>query len=72
MYFDSSSTSVSAGDGIVIQSPNHNRWYFSLKLNFDYMNNQAEYEALIIGLNVLHDLRVAHVLVLVDSELMIN
>ncbi|KAM2681554.1 hypothetical protein EV2_013197 [Malus domestica] len=28
-YFDGSSTSSSAGVGVVIQSPNHDRWYFS-------------------------------------------
>ncbi|KAM2893649.1 hypothetical protein FF1_008976 [Malus domestica] len=72
MYFDGSSISSSAGVGIVIQSPNHNRWYFSLKLDFDCTNNQAEYEALIIGLGILHDLRATRVLILDDSKLMIN
>ncbi|KAM1473746.1 hypothetical protein ACFX2I_029844 [Malus domestica] len=72
MYFDGSSTSSSAGVGVVIQSPNHNRWYFSLKLDFDCTNNQAEYEALIIGLGLLHDLRATRALVLGDSEHVIN
>ncbi|KAM1695444.1 hypothetical protein ACFXTN_027091 [Malus domestica] len=72
MYFDGSSTSSSADDGVVIQSPNHDRWYFSLKLDFDCSNNQAEYEALIIGLGLLHDLQATRALVLGDSELVIN
>ncbi|XP_070667960.1 uncharacterized protein [Malus domestica] len=72
MYFDGSSTSSSAGIGIVIQSPNHNRWYFSLKLDFECTNNQAEYEAFIIGLGILHDLRATRALILGDSELVIN
>ncbi|XP_068336619.1 uncharacterized protein [Pyrus communis] len=72
MHFDGSSTSTSAGVGIAIQSPDHCRWYFSLKLDFSCTNNQAEYEALIIGLHVLHDLRASRVLVLGDSELVIN
>ncbi|KAM2611622.1 hypothetical protein TB2_031682 [Malus domestica] len=72
MYFDSSSTSSSAGVGVVIQSPNHDRWYFSLKLDFDCTNNQAEYEALIIDLGILHDLRATRALILGDSELVIN
>ncbi|XP_070677860.1 uncharacterized protein [Malus domestica] len=72
MYFDGSSTSSSAGVGVVIQSPNHDRWYFSLKLDFDCTNNQAEYETLIIGLGLLHDLRATRALVLGDSELVIN
>ncbi|KAM1224306.1 hypothetical protein ACFX2G_044185 [Malus domestica] len=72
MYFDGSSTSSSAVVGVVIQSPNHDRWYFSLKLDFDCTNNQAEYEALIIGLGLLRDLRATRALVLGDSELVIN
>ncbi|XP_068312432.1 uncharacterized protein [Pyrus communis] len=72
MHFDGSSTSTSAGVGIVIQSPDHYRWYFSLKLDFGCTNNQAKYEALIIGLHVLHDLRATRVLILGDSELVIN
>ncbi|KAM1415535.1 hypothetical protein ACFX2I_007175 [Malus domestica] len=72
MYFDGSSTSSSTGVGIVIQSPNHDRWYFSLKLDFDCTNNQAEYEAFIIGLGILHDLRATRALILGDSELVIN
>ena len=72
MYFDGSSTSTSAGAGIVIQSPQQHRWYFSLKLDFDWTNNQAEYEALVIGLSVLHDLRAPRVLILGDSKLVIN
>ncbi|KAB2608481.1 hypothetical protein D8674_011649 [Pyrus ussuriensis x Pyrus communis] len=39
------------------------------QLDFSCMNNLAEYEAFIIGLHVLHDLRAARVLVLSDSEL---
>ncbi|XP_048437191.1 uncharacterized protein LOC125475877 [Pyrus x bretschneideri] len=72
MHFDGSSTSTLAGVGIDIQSPDYYRWYFSLKLDFSCMNNQVEYEALIIGLHVLHDLKATHVLVLGDSELVIN
>ncbi|XP_070677772.1 uncharacterized protein [Malus domestica] len=72
MYFDGSSTSSSAGASIVIQSPHNDRWYFSLKLDFDCTNNQAEYEALVIGLGLLLDLHATRVLVRGDSELVIN
>ncbi|KAM1702094.1 hypothetical protein ACFXTN_025272 [Malus domestica] len=72
MYFNGSSISISTGVKIVIQCPTHSRWYFSLTLDFDCTNNQADYEALVIGLGVLHDLRATHVLVLGYSELVIN
>ena len=72
IYFDGSSPAISAGVGIVIQSLEHQRWYFSLKLDFNCTNNQAEYEAFVIGLSILHDLRAPRVLVISESELVIN
>ncbi|KAM1050311.1 hypothetical protein ACFX2A_032769 [Malus domestica] len=72
MYFDGSSTSASAGVGIVLQSPHQHHWFFSLKMDFDCTNNQAEYEALVIGFSILHDLHVARVLIFYDSGLVIN
>ncbi|KAM2220627.1 hypothetical protein ACFX1S_019814 [Malus domestica] len=72
MYFDGSSTSTSAGVAIVLQSPHQHRWFFSLKFDFECTNNQAKYEAIVIGLSVLHDLRDVRVLVFGDSELVIN
>ncbi|KAM2694565.1 hypothetical protein EV2_008598 [Malus domestica] len=72
MYFDGFSTSTSADVGVVIQYPHQHRWFFSLKLDFDCTNNQAEYKALVIGLSMLHDLRAARALVFGDSELVIN
>ncbi|KAM1999675.1 hypothetical protein ACFX16_007078 [Malus domestica] len=72
MYLNGSSTSVLADVRIVIQSPTHNHWHFSLKLDFDCTNNQAEYETLVNGLGVLQDLRATRILVFGDSELVIN
>ncbi|XP_070672163.1 uncharacterized protein [Malus domestica] len=72
MYFDGSSTSTLVGVGIILQFPHQHRWFFSLKLDFDCTNNQVEYEALIIGLSMLHDLRAVRVLIFSNSELVIN
>ncbi|KAM2554432.1 hypothetical protein TB2_018553 [Malus domestica] len=72
MYFDGSSTSISVGVGIILQSPHQHRWFLSLKLDFDCTNNQAEYEALLISLVVLNGLHADRVLVFGDSELVIN
>ncbi|KAM1034726.1 hypothetical protein ACFX2A_038968 [Malus domestica] len=69
MYFNGSNTLISADVEVVIQSPNHSRWYISLKLDYDCTNNQTEYEALAIGLGVLHDLWATRALVLDDSKL---
>ncbi|CAL8152706.1 unnamed protein product [Prunus armeniaca] len=72
MYFDGSSTETRSGAGVVIESPQGQRWQFAFQLDFKCTNNQAEYEALIIGLEILKEMKVTRVLVYGDSQLVIN
>ncbi|XP_024197604.1 uncharacterized protein LOC112200825 [Rosa chinensis] len=72
LYFDGSSTSDLAGAGIVIESPTGQKHQYAFKLDFNCTNNQAEYEALIIGLEVLEELGATIVKVFGDSLLVIN
>ncbi|GKV06877.1 hypothetical protein SLEP1_g18697 [Rubroshorea leprosula] len=58
LIFDGSSTDSMFGAGIVIISPTGLKTQMSFQLDFNYTNNQAEYEALIIGLEVLVELKV--------------
>ncbi|CAL9006545.1 unnamed protein product [Prunus brigantina] len=57
MYFDGSSTESRSGAGVVIESPQGQRWQFAFQLDFRCTNNQAEYEALIIGLEILQGMK---------------
>ena len=52
MYFDGSSTQGGAGAGIVFISPNGLVSHHSYRLNFPCTNNVADYEALLIGLEL--------------------
>ncbi|PRQ31678.1 putative ribonuclease H-like domain-containing protein [Rosa chinensis] len=72
LYFDGSSTSDSAGAGIVIESPTGQKHQYAFKLDFNCTNNKAEYEALIIRLEVLEELGATRVKVFGDSLLVIN
>ncbi|CAL9004531.1 unnamed protein product [Prunus brigantina] len=72
MYFDGSSTESRSGAGVVIESPQGQRWQFAFQLDFRCTNNQAEYEALIIGLEILQGMKATRVLVYGDSQLVIN
>ncbi|XP_055961838.1 uncharacterized protein LOC126681523 [Mercurialis annua] len=56
LNFDGSSTDRSAGAGIIIVSPSGAKTSLSFNLDFECTNNQSEYEALIIGLEILLDL----------------
>ncbi|XP_059650250.1 uncharacterized protein LOC132296016 [Cornus florida] len=72
LMFDGSSTSEGSGAGIVIISPTGNQISFSFFLDFRYSNNQAEYEALIIDLEILLEMAVKDVHIVGDSSLVIN
>ena len=56
LKFNGSSMENSSGAGIVIISPKVIKTTLSFNLAFKYTNNQAKYEALVIGLEILLEL----------------
>nr|WMB96900.1 reverse transcriptase [Solanum melongena]WMB97090.1 reverse transcriptase [Solanum aethiopicum] len=73
IIFDGSSTSESAGAGIILISPEGLKTELSFTLDFECTNNQAEYEALIIGLEILIiDLRASTIQIIGDSLLVLK
>ncbi|XP_004289360.1 PREDICTED: uncharacterized protein LOC101296525 [Fragaria vesca subsp. vesca] len=72
LYFDGSRTDTAAGAGIAIANPAGDRFSYSFQLDFKCTNNQAEYEALIIGLEILLNLGVREVQIFGDSLLVVN
>ncbi|CAN6569845.1 unnamed protein product [Malus baccata var. baccata] len=68
-----SQSEKASGAGIVIVNPQGVYHYYSFLLDYQgNTNDRAEYEALIIGLEILMDLGAAEVEVFGDSELVIN
>ena len=65
--FDGSSTENYARAGIVIISPKGIKTTLSFNLAFKCTNNQAEYEALVIGLEILLKLGAQEVHIIRDS-----
>ncbi|KAK2982151.1 hypothetical protein RJ640_028722 [Escallonia rubra] len=72
MMFDGSKTSQGAGARIMLISPIGDTHQFAFQIEKDCSNNQAEYEALIIGLEILLDMRVTTVQISGDSQLVIK
>ncbi|CAL2228521.1 unnamed protein product [Prunus armeniaca] len=72
LYFDGSRTSNMSGAGVIIELPKGFRTRYSFQLDFDCTNNQAEYVALIIGLEILKELGVKSVAVMGDSMLVLK
>jgi hypothetical protein len=61
LYFDGSACSSGQGIGIVIISPNGDNFEASSQLSHFCTNNQAKYEALLFGLEILASMKVRHV-----------
>ena len=56
LYVDGSSNVRGAGVGIVLTSPTRNTASRAVRCNFKATNNKSEYEALIAGLSLAHQL----------------
>ncbi|XP_062103707.1 uncharacterized protein LOC133814810 [Humulus lupulus] len=72
LYRDRSSNENSAGAGLILVSPEVNRVLSALRFGFDASNNEAEYEALIVGLQVVVELKVEGLNIYNDSQLVVN
>ena len=62
----------STGAGIVIISPKGIKTTLSFNLAFKCTNNQAEYESLVIGLEILWELGAQEVHIIRDSQLVLR
>ena len=72
LHFDGAIGKDGAGAGISINGPNHENYLCLYKLYFECTNNVSEYEALILGIDKLIELKIKNVFIYGDSELIIN
>ncbi|GKV11259.1 hypothetical protein SLEP1_g22525 [Rubroshorea leprosula] len=72
LIFDGSSTDQAFGAGIIIVSSDGIKTQWCFQLDFECTNNQAEYEALVIGLELLVELNVPSVEIVGDSQLVLK
>ncbi|CAL2228365.1 unnamed protein product [Prunus armeniaca] len=72
LYFDGSKTDITSEAGIVLEEPLGIRHCYSFQLDFQCTNNRVEYEALIIGLEMLVELGIQSVEILGDSMLVLK
>ncbi|KAL0409435.1 UNVERIFIED_CONTAM: hypothetical protein Sradi_1877900, partial [Sesamum radiatum] len=55
LHVDGSPTAQGSGAGIVITKPQGEDLEFAIRFGFKVSNNEAEYEALVIGMRMAHD-----------------
>jgi len=72
MYVNGSSNSRSCGAGLILEGPGDVHIEQTLKFKFKTLENQAEYEVIIAGLNLTLDLEVKRLICKSDSVLVVG
>jgi ribonuclease HI len=75
MYFDGASSWEGVGAGVLFVAPNDEYYItfsYRLKFHIDYTNNVCEYEALILGLEAARKLKIQHLILYGDVELIVK
>ena len=69
---DGASNAQGSGAGLILTSPEGIDIEYALRFGFHTSNNEAEYEAVIAGLNLAHSLEVDQLEVYSDSQLVVR
>ena len=69
---DGASKAQGSGAGLILTSPEGIDIEYALRFGFRTSNNEAEYEAFIVGLNLAHSLEVDQLEVYSDSQLVVR
>lgn len=72
VHIDVASSSSSTGAGVILEAPDGVVIEQAIKIYFKVTNNQAKYEALIVGLQLAHFLDAKQILIHNDSQLVVQ
>ena len=72
MHTDGSSNRQARGAGVVLMSPEGDVVECMIRLNFPTTNNEAEYEALVAGLDLARAIGATSVVIYCDSQVITN
>ncbi|GJW98226.1 reverse transcriptase domain-containing protein [Tanacetum coccineum] len=72
LFTDESSCLEGSGAGLILTSPEGEEFTYALRFEFDASNNEAKYEALIVGLRIAEQIGVKNLIAKVDSRLVAN
>ncbi|GKE19660.1 reverse transcriptase domain-containing protein [Tanacetum coccineum] len=72
LFTDGSSCVDGSGAGLILTDPKGTEFTYALRFRFEVTNNEAEYEALIVGLKIAEQMGVKNLQVSMDSRLVSN
>ncbi|KAL0458252.1 UNVERIFIED_CONTAM: Gag-Pol polyprotein [Sesamum latifolium] len=72
LYVDGSSTSIGSGAGVVLESPQGDKFEYAIKLEYPFSNNEAKYEAFLAGGELALAVGAKKIVIYSDSQLVVN
>ncbi|XP_071695148.1 uncharacterized protein [Rutidosis leptorrhynchoides] len=72
LFTDGASSSDGSGAGLMLINPEGQEFTYALCFEFNTTNNEAEYEALLVGLRIAKEMKIEHLQAFVDSQLVAN
>ncbi|KAL0340350.1 UNVERIFIED_CONTAM: hypothetical protein Sradi_4551800 [Sesamum radiatum] len=72
LHMYGSSTTQGSGAAVVITLLYREDLEFAVKFGFKASNNETEYEVLVIGMRMTHEVRARHLVAYLDSQLIIK
>ncbi|XP_071905675.1 uncharacterized protein [Coffea arabica] len=72
LFVDGASSKEGSGAGLLLISPTGEELTYALRFDFSASNNEAEYEALLTGLRIAHQMGVTAIRARSDSQLVVH
>nr|XP_027093664.1 uncharacterized protein LOC113714068 [Coffea arabica] len=72
LFVDGASSKEGSGAGLLLTSPTGEELTYALRFDFPASNNDAEYEALLTGLRITHQMSITAIKVRSDSQLVVH
>ncbi|KAL0283693.1 UNVERIFIED_CONTAM: hypothetical protein Sangu_2873300 [Sesamum angustifolium] len=72
LFVDGSSTLQGSGVGVILETPQGDKIQYALRFSFDASNNEAEYEALLVGGKLAQAAGAKYLRAYSDSQLVVN
>nr|GEY92238.1 reverse transcriptase domain-containing protein [Tanacetum cinerariifolium] len=72
LFTDGAGSSKGSGVGLMLIDPEGKEYTYDLRFEFGTINNEAEYEALLVGLRIPQEMEIKSLAIFVDSQLLVN
>ncbi|GJR76362.1 reverse transcriptase domain-containing protein [Tanacetum coccineum] len=72
LYTNGASNSDGSGAGLMLIDPEGKEYTYALRFELKTTNNEAEYEALLAGLQIAQEMEITKVVIFLDSQLLVN